>query len=458
MTEDHDTTSAPLPPEDEVSSGATDLLAELIRIPSVNPTAEGEGLVAERLRTFLDGAGLHTDILTSPAGRPSLVARIPGPTDVAPLVLLSHTDVVPVEEAAWRRDPFGGEVVDGELWGRGALDMKGVAVMHAMAAAALAGSGATPSREVIVAAVADEEAGGTEGAGWLMQDRPELLGFRDGMPPPDALGEGAYGLSGLLEPVLMPIVVGEKCPLTVRATATGAPGHGSMPPPDQAILGLARFVDEVTGHGAPRIHPVMRAQFRELAAATSGPLARIFALLAGAAGPTAVKALASVLRARAGVIGLLVADSVTPTKVDAGYAFNVVPGEADAWFDCRLLPDTDPEQVLAELAAIGVAHGVEVDAVHRWASPVSDPGHVYDVVREVSTGLAGSPVTVPSLTPGTTDLRYLRAAGARAYGWVPLVLSPGLLATFHGHDERIPIAGLSRAVDAMTEVVRRAAT
>jgi acetylornithine deacetylase/succinyl-diaminopimelate desuccinylase-like protein len=202
----------------------------------------------------------------------------------------------------------------------------------------------------------------------------------------------------------------------------------------------------------------MRTQFRVLAEETSGPLARVFALLAGAAGPTAVKALASVLRAKAGVIGLLVADSITPTKVSAGYAFNVVPGEAEAWFDCRLLPDTDPEQVLAELAAIGVAHGVEVDAVHRWSSPVSEPGHVFDVVREVSAAFAGSPVTVPSLTPGTTDLRYLRAAGARAYGWVPLVLTPGLLATFHGHDERIPIAGLSRAVEAMTEVVHRAAS
>lgn len=435
-----------------------DLLSELIRLPSHDGTGEGEGQVAERLRADLDAAGLDTEVLVSPEGRPSLVATLPGPSDRPPLVLLSHTDVVPVEEGAWRRDPFGGEVHDGEVWGRGALDMKGIAVLHAAAAMELARSGATPTREVRVVAVADEERGGTQGAGWLVEHRPEALGFRDGGPPPEALGEGAFGLSGILDTPLMPIVVGEKGPLTVKATATASPGHGALPSEDQVIRSVARFIEAAAGFRAPRIHPVMRAQFGTLARVTDGVLARVFALLAGPAGPAAIRPLAPVLRAKAGAIGHLVSDSITPTWLEGGYAFNVVPGEASAVFDCRLLPDADPDEVLLELVALGERHGVEVTELARSSSPVSPYSPLFDVLQAVSVELPDVGVTVPSLTPGTTDLRYLRAAGATAYAWVPLVLTPELLATFHGHDERVPVDAFERGVQAMTDVVRLAST
>jgi acetylornithine deacetylase/succinyl-diaminopimelate desuccinylase-like protein len=434
-----------------------ELLAELIRIPSVNPGGEGEGEVAERLRQRLDAAGLSTSIECSPAGRPSLVARLEGPTDVAPLVLLSHTDVVPVEPDAWRRDPFGGEVVDGELWGRGALDMKGVAVLHAEAAAALAGSGATPTREVVVLAVADEEAGGAEGAAWLVDERPGLVGLRDRAPLPEVLGEGGFGLAGLLDRPVMPIVRGEKAPLGVRARATGAPGHGSMPPSGQAIRRLIDFVDRVSGPRAARLHPVMREHFAALASATSGAESRALRLLSGRGGPAAIRAPAPRLRARSGALGQLVADSVTPTMLESGYSFNVVPGEAAATFDCRLLPDTDPDEVLAELRRAG-APDIEVEEIHRRPTAVSPPGPLFDVLAEASAAMSGNPLPVPSLTPGVTDLRFFRAVGATCYGWVPLVLTPEQLATFHGTDERVPVPELEEAVTVMADVVARVAS
>jgi acetylornithine deacetylase/succinyl-diaminopimelate desuccinylase-like protein len=434
-----------------------DLLAQLIRIPSVNPDGEGEGPVAELLRHRLDAAGLTTSIETSPGGRPSLVARLEGPTDVAPLVLLSHTDVVPVEPDAWRHDPFGGEVVDGELWGRGALDMKGVAVLHAEAVAALAASGASPAREVLVVAVADEEAGGAEGAKWLVDERPGLVGLREGSPPPEVLGEGGFGLSGVLERPVMPIVRGEKAPLGVRARATGTPGHGSMPPADQAIRRLLAFVERVTGPRAPRVHPVMAEHLAALAAATSGPERRVLQLLAGRGGSAAARVLAPVLRARSPVLGQLLADSVTPTMLDAGYKVNVVPGEATATFDCRLLPDTDPDEVLDELGRAGAPH-VEVEELHRRPTVTSAGGALFDMLAAASAAMSDAPVPVPSLTPGVTDLRFLRAAGATCYGWVPLVLSPEQLATFHGTDERVPVDRFEEAVAVMTDVVARVAT
>lgn len=435
-----------------------ELLAQLVRIPSITPDPDGEGAVAEVLRARLDHAGLDTSIERSPGGRPNLVARLEGPTDRAPLVLLSHTDTVPVEEDAWRHDPFGGEVVDGELWGRGTLDMKGVAVLHVDAVAALAASGATPTREVVVVAVADEEAGGAEGAEWLVRERGELVGFREESPPPEVVGEGGFGLSGILDRPIMPLVLGEKGPLGVRARATGTPGHGSMPPEDQAVRALARFVEDVAGPRPARLHPVMREQFAVLGEAVDGVEGHLFSALAGPAGPSVLRLVAGQLRRRGGAMGHLIADTVTPTRLDAGYAFNVVPGEATATFDCRLLPDTEPEDVLAWLARAGRGAGVQVEELHRWQSPVSRRTEVVELAGEVSTQLPSAPVVVPSLTPGTTDVRWFRARGANGLGWVPLVLSPEQLAGFHGHDERVPIDELHRAQQAMDDLVARACT
>lgn len=440
------------------ATGPLGLLRELVRTPSENPPGEGEGPVAELLRDRLAGAGLTTDILTSPAGRPSLIARIPGPPDRPPLVLLSHTDVVPVERDRWRHDPFGGETLDGELWGRGTLDMKGVAVMHAEAAAALAAGDRAPTREVVVVAVADEEAGGGEGAGWLVGAQGARVGFREDRPLPEVLGEGGFGLSGILPRPVMPIVLGEKSPLRFRARATGDSGHGSMPPQQQAIRELARFVEAVSGRQRTRVHAVMREQFAALADAAEGVRMRIFRLLAGPTGHLAVRLLAPQLRARAGAIGHLVADTITPTEMHAGYKNNVVPGQAEAGFDARLLPDTDADAVLAELRRTGRRHGVEVEETSRSGGPTSPRSELFDRLASVSSGLPGRPVPVPSLTPGVTDLRFFRARGATAYGWVPLVLSPELLATFHGDDERIPIEGFEEGLTAMAEVVVGAAT
>lgn len=434
------------------------LLRDLVRVRSINPPGDGEGEVAERLREELVAGGLSAQMLTSPAGRPSLIARVPGPEDRPPLVLLSHTDVVPVEEDEWRHDPFGADHLDGEVWGRGTLDMKGIAVMHAAGAIALAAGEREPTREVIVVAVADEEAGGGEGAGWLVREHPDRVGFREGRPAPEVLGEGGFGLSGILPRAIMPIVTGEKAPLRFRARATGTPGHGSMPPDDQAIRRLARFVASVSGPGRARLHPVMRAQFAVLAEAAEGVQAQLFRLLAGPTGNLAVHAVAPQLRARAGVIGHLLSDTVTPTEVHAGYKNNVVPGLAEASFDARLLPDSDADGMLAFVRRIGRRHGIEVEETARAGGPTSGRGALFGLLEEVSGELPGAPLPTASLTPGVTDLRFFRAGGAMAYGWAPLVLDPELLATFHGTDERIPVEGFSAACSAMEQVVVRAAS
>lgn len=436
--------------------GPTDLLRALLRIDTTNPPGN-EGPAAELLESYLKGAGLETHIHKSSAGRPSVVARLEGPTDVPALVLVSHTDVVAVERDGWSRDPFGGEEAEGCIWGRGALDMKSVAVMHAAAVAALASSGATPKREVILLSVADEEAGGREGAASVLEEIPGKVGFSEGRPPPDALGEGAFGLTGVIDRALMPIVVGEKAVLWLNLQATGDPGHGALPPLDQANMNLVRVLGKIAGHRNPRVHPVMREQFRVLAEHAPAPRKAVFKALASPAGNQVATALKKPLRSK-GAIASLLSDTLTPTRIEAGYKHNVVPSEASASLDCRLLPDTDIPRLIRTLSRTAGKHGVRIEEVSSHASPVSKAGSLYALIEEVSARMHERPVPAPSLTPGMTDLRYLRQRGATAYGWVPLVLSEELLATIHGHDERIEIEGFRRAVDAMTSVVTSAST
>lgn len=434
-----------------------ELLRQLLRIRSVNPSGD-HGTVAEVVGTYLADAGLRTKVLASPAGHSNLIARIEGPTDRPALVLLSHSDVVPVEEQRWSRDPFGAELVDGFVWGRGALDMKSITVMHAVAAARMAAGGATPDREVVVALVADEEAGGDQGARWLLDEHPELLGFGDRRSAPEVIGEGAYGIdAGLSRPVL-PIAVGEKTAVWFDVAATGDSGHGALPPAQQAIRNLAAILDEIAGFGTPRLHPVIREQFATLATAASGSTAAIFRGLASPAGAVLVRALAGRLR-EAGALGLLLSDSITPTTIAAGYKSNVVPGEASASFDSRLLPDTDIPQFIASLQERAGARGGHVTNVtQKGHGPVSGEGPLFDILHAASAQVADAGLPTASLSPGITDLRFFRARGAAAYGWTPLVLPTELLATIHGHDERIPVNGFERAVTVLSDVVRLAAS
>ena len=433
-----------------------DLLCDLLRIDTTNPPGN-EGPAAELLESYLKDAGLETYIHKSSAGRPSILARVEGPTDVPALILVSHTDVVAVERTGWSRDPFGGEEADGRIWGRGALDMKSIAVMHAAACAALATSGHTPTREVVFLSVADEEAGGREGAASVLDEVPERVGFSEGRPPPEALGEGAFGLTGVIDRPIMPIVVGEKAVVWLDLHASGEPGHGALPPVDQANMNLLKVLSKIAGHGTPRVHPVMKEQFRILAEHSSGPRKAVFKALASAASPQVAIALKKPLRAQ-GAIGALLADTLTPTRIEAGYKHNVVPAEATASLDCRLLPDTDIPKLLRRLSKLGDKHRVKVEERSRHASPVSQPGRLYELIEQVSARMPEQPVPVPSLTPGMTDLRYLRQRGATAYGWVPLVLSQEQLATVHGHDEHVEVEPFARAVDAMTTVVTTAST
>jgi acetylornithine deacetylase/succinyl-diaminopimelate desuccinylase-like protein len=432
-----------------------ELLQRLLQTNTVNPPGDEEP-AASILEAYLSDAGVEVRMLVSPGGRTTLIGRVPGPRDRPALVLLSHSDVVPVEETNWSRDPFGGEIVDGYVWGRGALDMKSIIVMHAVAAAELARSGRTPTREVIVVVAADEEAGGGEGASWVVDQHGSEVGFDEGRPDPEVLCEGAYGLAGMFPRPVIPITLGEKTAVWFDIVAEGDPGHGALPPQKQALMALVAAVGDIAGFGTPRVHPVMREQFEALASAATGSTAAVLRALASPVNRAVARLVAPKLR-QAGALGLLLSDSITPTQMAGGYKTNVVPGEARASFDCRLLPDTNVDDFLAQMEKSARDRGTRIEhAVHKGHGPVSEKGPLFNILDRASRELAPEALPTVSLSPGITDARFFRARGATAYGWCPLILTPELLATIHGHDERISVADFEEAVRVTTDVVRQA--
>jgi acetylornithine deacetylase/succinyl-diaminopimelate desuccinylase-like protein len=424
---------------------AVKIAAEYLRIDTTNPPGN-EAPAAAFLAGILEEAGVTSTVLESAPGRASLVARLPGRTGRG-LALLHHLDVVPAEASEWSVDPFGAEIRDGYLWGRGAIDMKGMGVMELMAALALARERVPLERDVVFVAVADEEAGGLMGAAWLTKEHPELVACTD------VINEGGYGLSETTPP-LMACALSEKALLWVRLSARGTPGHGSMPPDDQAVGKLLAALGDLAAHPPPmHISPLVERTFRAMAAEASPARRRaIEAMLS----PQARRLLPVLARRMPRHQRALLGDTITVTKVAAGYKENVVPGAASATLDCRLLPETDPDQFFAALAARVAGHGVEAEVAFADGPHGTSEGPLLPVLREVCDGAFPETAFAPVLCPAFTDSRYFRQLGADAYGLVPVMLSNAEVATFHGIDERIPLDGLRKGCEVVFEITARA--
>jgi acetylornithine deacetylase/succinyl-diaminopimelate desuccinylase-like protein len=463
-------TRADPPPFD--ADRATDALVAhlqaLIRIPSVNPPdggtelaagrdpAGGETAAARYCAAALEAAGLSAEVVESTPGRGSCFARLPATVrhPEPPLILMSHVDVVPVEAAAWSRDPFGGELVDGVIWGRGAVDMKQMVAMELVIMAELAASGEERARDVIFATVADEEAGGEHGALHWVRERPDLFTDATGRPAAAALNEvGGYSMTVGGRRVYT-IQVAEKGVIWTRLSARGTPGHGSMPHDDNPTVKLARAVSRLAAMPhPPHPIPVVRTFLRSLGlddvirAVDAGDEDRVrTALDAGVDDPVVRRSLDAMLR-----------DTVTPTILRAGQKMNVIPGAGDAEVDVRTLPDTDQRAFLEELRA---AAGPDVTVEPVMTMPPVEASPDAPIVRLMvdALGRADPEATaVPMMiTPGT-DAKAVSLLGIPTYGFMPLRLDPAVpfLSLFHAHDERIAVSALRFGLPVLHEVVRR---
>ena len=435
--------AAQLAPAD-LPDQAAEWLQEYIRIDTVNPPGN-ETAGARFLAAILEAEGIPYELVESAPGRGNIWARLPG-GDAPGLVLLHHIDVVPADPDYWTTGPLSGEVRDGVIYGRGAIDTKGLGIVHLAAFLDLHRSGVPLDRDVIFMATADEEAGGYFGVGWLVEQRPELFAEVGWV-----LNEGG-GSTVLDGRVQVAVEVTQKVPYWLRLTAAGQPGHGSRPREATAVTRLVAALDRLRAHAfEPRIVPAVDVYFRGLAPSMPPQWRSRYAAMDAALREPGVER--ELLREFPGHYGLT-RNTCNITRLGASDKINVVPTEAWAELDCRLLPDQDPGEFLAELGGIlGGDIAVETQLGFTPAVSSSETG-LFRLLEEVTRRHFPGATVVPSVIAGFTDSHFLRDLGITAYGYSPFAIPLEDRAGVHGNDERLSIENVRRGVRVMSDVIR----
>ena len=419
-------------PADEVVR----ICSDLIRIDSTNTgdpqTSAGERAAAEYVAAQLSEVGLEPVLLESAPGRTSVITRFPaaaGSTSRDALLVHAHLDVVPADPSEWSVHPLSGEVRDGYVWGRGAVDMKDTGAMVLSAVRAMRREGRAPARDLVLAFVADEEAGGAYGAQWLVDNHADLF---EGCT--EAIGEvGGFSFTIAEDQRLYLIETAEKGLNWLRLHAKGRPGHGSMIHDDNAVTAVAEAVARIGRHRFPLV--------------LTEP-ARVFLAEVGDALGFEVdfdnpeQALAK-LGTIAPMIGSTLRNTANPTRLAAGYKDNVIPSRASATIDCRTVPG-EHEHFLDQLREL-IGPDLEIEIVYRMPPlQTSFDGPLVEAMCAALRAEDPGARPVPYMLSGGTDAKAFSTLGIRCFGFAPLRLPADLnfSALFHGIDERVPIDGL----------------
>ncbi|RPF32219.1 M20/M25/M40 family metallo-hydrolase [Streptomyces sp. TLI_185] len=419
--------------EDEV----VDLCRELIQIDTSNygdHSGPGEREAAEYVAEKLAEVGLESKIFESHPGRASTVARIEGEDPSRPALLIhGHLDVVPANADDWTHHPFSGEVTDGCVWGRGAVDMKDMDAMTLAVVRDRLRSGRRPPRDIVLAFLADEEAGGKFGARHLVEKHPGLF---EGVT--EAISEvGGFSFTVNEQRRLYLIQTAEKGMHWMKLTVAGTAGHGSMIHRDNAITELSEAVARLGRHKFPvRVTKTTRAFLDELGDALGTEL-----------DPEDMEGTLARLGGIAKLIGATLSNTANPTQLGAGYKVNVIPGEATAHVDGRFLPGFE-EEFLADLDKI-LGPKVKREDVHAdKAVETTFDGALVDAMQSALVAEDPAAKAIPYMLSGGTDAKSFDELGIRGFGFAPLKLPPELdfAGMFHGVDERVPVDGLKFGV------------
>jgi acetylornithine deacetylase/succinyl-diaminopimelate desuccinylase-like protein len=408
------------------------LASDLIRIDSTNPgdhCGPGERAVAEHVAGLLAEVGLEPTVLESHPKRTSVVTRIPGEDSSRPALLIhGHLDVVPADPADWQVHPLSGEIVDGCVWGRGAVDMKDMDAMILAVVRQRLREGRRPPRDIVLAFLADEEAGGNYGAGWLVDNHPDLF---EGVT--EAIGEVGGFSTTIGGQRLYLLQTAEKGIAWMRLTARGTAGHGSMLNPDNAVSELAETVARIGRHEWPvRIIPSVQA-FLEAACEALG----ITFTLNGSSDVLAK------IGPIARMVGATLTHTANPTMLSAGYKVNVVPQSASAQIDGRFLPGYE-EEFFAEFDQL-LGPSIQREFInHHMAVETTFDGDLSEAMVAALLHVDPAARVVPYCLSGGTDAKSFSRLGIRCFGFTPLQLPPDLdfAGLFHGVDERVPVSAL----------------
>lgn len=426
------------------------LTQRLVQFDTTNPPGNEEPCI-QYIKSLLDDAGIPTQVFAKAPGRPNLIARLAGDGSALPLLLQGHIDVVPADRALWQQSPFAGELVDGYLWGRGSLDMKGgIAMMlHAMLRAKA--DGLTPAGDIVLALVCDEESGGDHGARFLVEEHADQFqGIRY------AIGEFGGFSFNLGKRRFYPIMVAEKQVCHIRVTFTGRGGHASLTQQDNPMASLGVFLARVQSRKLPvHVTPEARLMFQAIGKHLS-PTARV-----GISALLNSRLTALMLRLmgdKGRTFAPLFRNTVNPTMVRGGEQINVVPGEVSIDLDGRLLPNFTPDQLVAELAVIaGDVAKVEYEVLSHDAGPKKPDMGLFHTLSDVLQESDPTGIPVPMLMPAATDGRLFARIGIQTYGFLPMLLpeSMDFDSGIHGPDERVPVDAINFGAGVIYRLLER---
>lgn len=426
---------------------AVELMQKYLRINTSNPP--GNEIEAARwFKSIFDQYGIQNEIFEYKPGRANIVARLKGNGSKRPIILLSHSDVVTADPAAWDVDPFSGEIRDGAIYGRGAMDMKSEGLLHLMTMIILKQQNISLSRDVIFLATADEEVK-DEGSLWLIANKADL--FKDAEY---LLTEGGENQREGNAVRYVGVDVAEKAPFWLQLSASGTPGHGSRPIQDSATNRLVRAMNRVISWQTPiKLLPAVEKFFRDVAPLHPEPLRSQFANISTSLKDPGFAKFMSEERE----YNFLVRNTISLTMLTGSKQTNVIPTVATCNLDVRLLPGEKTEDFLAALKDVIADPSIKIENVNTFKTPNSSPveTELFSVISQVTKANHPEAIVTTKMLSGYTESQLYRQLGIIAYGWAPFYTTPEENAGVHGNNERISVKNVREGTKEFFEVVTR---
>ncbi len=434
---------------EDVYPEAEAIFRKLIQFETVNPPGN-EKPAAEYLAELLRKEGLEPELYESAPGRVNLICRLKGTGEKPALQLDGHLDVVPVENEFWTHPPFAAEVADGYIWGRGAVDMKQMVTMSLMSLILFKRLGAKLKRDIIFTAVADEEAGCTYGAKYLVDNHADRIKAEY------CLGEiGGFSMK-MQDKTFYPVQVAEKGICWFELTARGEPGHGSMPEPQAALIKLADAMVKLVRKGLPQHNtPVVEQFLARLSSNQPFPNNLVLKLLLKERLSRFILEKLFPDKALASTFFAMLHNTANPTVIHAGEKTNVIPSVARVQVDGRILPGQTTESYLTEVREL-IGEDFEINMLSEFAPTAADPDDpIMSIITRILQRHDPEAIVLPNLTTGFTDASHYSRLGTKCFGFSPMKLNPddNFKAMFHGHNERIPVEGFRFGTRVLPELV-----
>ena len=420
------------------------LLSDFVGVNTINPPGN-ESRAVDFYAKIFDEEGIEYSSAESAPGRGNIWARIKG-GDQPALILLQHTDVVPASKDYWETDPMVGQIKNGYLYGRGVIDMKGAGISQLVTFIRLHRQGKKLNRDLVFLATADEEAGGLYGAGWMIENHPEVFkgaGY--------VINEGGSGMK-IDNDKIFTIEVTQKVPVWLRMTATDVPGHGSTPRSTSSVSRIVHALNLIRENPFPaRIIPAVDAYFKSLSLNMSGKDALAFADIHSA---IQERDFLANLQKASPSYHALTRDTCSLTMLQGSQKINVVPPVAVAEVDCRMLPDRSAEEFIKDFKNLVSPSGVEVDLILAFAPAVSSTqSKFFKHIEAVTAKLHPGSRVVPAVMTGFTDSHFTRELGMDSYGFNPVLLDSNSFSGVHGNNERVKVSSYLQGTEDLYQIV-----